>query len=264
MSKFRSKTPVSIKTIQPVIHQNIQPLITTEIQAVIHKEIQPVIHKEIQPVIHHNIQPIITKEIQSIIYRKIQPVIFNENQLDNIEQVIQQLNESHNDGIKEVYTTENIVQPQTRREEKHSRLVVVQPFLQKEEKHLIQTINDEKTEKITEKLEEIEFVPYIQKRNGEIIPYDVPYKSIIKNSTQSNETQMAVNFFSLSDNVNFPMSFKKTDIFSDVEKKLYKKVPKLKMKKIYFMASGRVVNRNWTFEQNKIEDGTTILINEFI
>ena len=167
MSKFRSKTPVSIKTIQPVIHQNIQPLITTEIQAVIHKEIQPVVHKEIQTIIYQNIQPIITKEIQSIIYRKIQPVIFNENQLDNIEQVIQQLNESHNDGIKEVYTTENIVQPQTRREEKHSRLVVVQPIIQKEEKHQTQTINDEKTEKITEKLEEIEFVPYIYKKGME-------------------------------------------------------------------------------------------------
>ena len=54
----------------------------------------PVFHKLIQPIIQQEIQPVITKNIQPIIHRKIQPVIFSESQT-NIEEVIQQLEQSH-------------------------------------------------------------------------------------------------------------------------------------------------------------------------
>ena len=76
------------------------------------------------------------------------------------------------------------------------------------------------------------------------------------------ETVIAINFRSLNDNINYPMACKKTDIFANIENKLYKEYPKLKNKKICFIANGNVVNKYNTFEQNKIKSGDTILINE--
>ena len=76
------------------------------------------------------------------------------------------------------------------------------------------------------------------------------------------EAIIAVNFISLNDNINYPMACKKTDIFSKIEEKLYHEFPQLKSKKIYFIANGNIVDRSSTFEQNKIKNGTTILIRE--
>ena len=76
------------------------------------------------------------------------------------------------------------------------------------------------------------------------------------------EEIIAVNFVSLNKTINYPMACRKTDVFSKIEKKLYQEFPNLKSKKIYFVANGNVVNRSYTFEQNKIENGNTILINE--
>ena len=76
------------------------------------------------------------------------------------------------------------------------------------------------------------------------------------------ETIIAVNFASLDQKINFPMACKKTDIFENIVVKLYNEFPNLKYHKIYFIANGNVVNRSLTFEQNKIKNGTTILIRE--
>ena len=76
------------------------------------------------------------------------------------------------------------------------------------------------------------------------------------------ETIIAVNFTSLDQKINYPMACKKTDIFENIVVKLYNEFPNLKYKKIYFIANGNVVNRSLTFEQNKIKNGSTILIRE--
>ena len=76
------------------------------------------------------------------------------------------------------------------------------------------------------------------------------------------ETIIAVNFVSLNNNINFPMACKKTDIFAKIEEKLFHEFPSLKSKKIYFIANGNKINKSLTFEQNKIKNGNTILINE--
>ena len=85
------------------------------------------------------------------------------------------------------------------------------------------------------------------------------------NNTRSTmmETVIAVNFISLSHNINYPMACKTTDIFSKIEKKLYHEFPELKSKKIYFIANGNIIDRSLTFEQNKIKSGNNILINEY-
>ena len=76
------------------------------------------------------------------------------------------------------------------------------------------------------------------------------------------ESIVAVNFISLNQNINFPMAFKKTDIFAKAEKKLYKEYPELEYKQIYFIANGNIVEKSLTFEQNRIRSGNTILIKE--
>jgi Fe-S-cluster formation regulator IscX/YfhJ len=78
------------------------------------------------------------------------------------------------------------------------------------------------------------------------------------------ESIIAVNFVSLTYNINFPMACKKTDVFSKIEKKLYQEFPDLKSKKIYFVANSAVIDKSSTFEQNNIKSGNTILINDLL
>ena len=262
MLQFRSKTPVCQRTIQPIIHQEIQPIITKNIQPVINQKIQPVVHKEIQPVIIQEIQPIITREIQPVINRKIQPVIFNEDDT-NIEEVIRQLNEYPN-GIKEEHSTITKLVPSTQNEVRNIEKLVIQPYIERVVKSITKRIEDKKTERMVKNIEKIEYIPYIQKKNGEIVPYDANEKNPIPTVSKLMETVIAVNFISLSDNITYPMACKKTDIFSKIEKKLYQEFPELKKKNIYFISNGNTVNRDWTFEQNKIKTGNTILITEII
>ena len=149
----------------------------------------------------------------------------------------------------------------------------------REEKHITQKKIKEKTEREIKTMEIIEFVPYIQYKNGEILPYEKKEKKskdfilyenqneiqeLKFNNTRSTmmETVIAVNFISLSLNINYPMACKKTDIFSKIEEKLYHEFPELKSKKIYFIANGNIIDKSSTFEQNKIKSGSNILINE--
>ena len=245
--------PVVYKEIQPIIHHEIQPVITREIQPIITNKIQPVVHKEIQPIIHEEIQPVITTEIQPIINKKIQPVIFMENQT-NIEEIIEQLEHSHKQNstkIIEKHQTE--VEPQVRRKTKNVDRVVVQPYIMREERHTTQRSVEVKNEKINEYIEIVEYVPYIQYKNGNILPYEKKEKKTINTSYQIMETIIAVNFISLNYDIHYPIACRKTDIFSKIEEKLYREFPILKSKQIFFVSNGNVIDRDLTFEQNKIK-----------
>ena len=57
------------------------------------------------------------------------------------------------------------------------------------------------------------------------------------------------------------MACRKTDIFAKIENKLYNEFPELKTKKLYFIVSGNIVNKSYTFEQNKIKSSDIKLIN---
>ena len=264
MDELKSEKPVFRKEIkiQPIIHLEIQPVITTEIQPVINQKIQIVVHKQIQPIIDQEIQPVITKEIQPIIHRKIQPVIFMENQTNNIKEVIQQLEQSNKqnyENIFEEHTTQRKENPSIKKEVKNIDNIKVVPYLMTEEKHITQKVVVPKTETIKKTVEIIEFIPYIQYKNGTVLPYE---KKNNKTSSEINETIIAVNFISLKGNINYPMACKNTDIFSKIEEKLYNEFPQLKSQNIYFIANGNVVDKSSTFEQNKIKNGSSILIEE--
>ena len=276
MSKYESKTSIFDKgmiEIQPIIYKDIQPVITTEIQAVIHKEIQPVVHREIQPVITQNIQPVITTNIQPIITKKIQPVIFKENQT-NIDEQIKYLEQS-NIQKKNSIVRQTVVEPSVQREVKNNVRRKLVPYIQRVVQNSEKTVIVPETETITEEIEIIEYVPYIQYKNGEIVPYKKAEKQEKKenkihtstNSTYSSNAMksiIAVNFVSLTYNINFPMACKKTDVFSKIEKKLYQEFPDLKSKKIYFVANSAVIDKSSTFEQHNIRSGNTILINDLL
>ena len=276
MSKYESKTSIFDKgmiEIQPIIYKDIQPVITTNVQPIIAKKIQPVVHREIQPVITTYIQPIITTNIQPIITKKIQFVIFKENQT-NIDEQIKYLEQS-NISKKNSIVRQTFVEPSVRRETKTIKQPVIQAFVQRVVQNIEKIEIVPKTETITEEIEIIEYVPYIQYKNGEIVPYKKAEKQEKKenkihtstNSTYSSNAMksiIAVNFVSLTYNINFPMACKKTDVFSKIEKKLYQEFPDLKSKKIYFVANSAVIDKSSTFEQNNIKSGNTILINDLL
>ena len=52
-----------------------------------------------------------------------------------------------------------------------------------------------------------------------------------------------------------------TDIFKEIEEKLFEKFPELKHKEIYFLVNGMLINRLANLEKNKIKNGKIILIN---
>ena len=215
-----------------------------------------VIHKEIQPVINQQIQPVITTEIQPVINQQIQPVIFSEG-YPNIEEAILQLNLSKNKEIR----LEDL--PDVEIKDLNLEGLEIQHYIMRE----VQTITHPTVQPLTKRevknLERIKYVPYIYYKNGIIAPYDVKnQKQLIGSNTENMETIIAVNFTSLDQKINYPMACKKTDIFENIVVKLYNEFPNLKYKKIYFIANGNVVNRSLTFEQNKIKNGTTILIRE--
>ena len=71
-----------------------------------------------------------------------------------------------------------------------------------------------------------------------------------------------INFISIDRKLNYAIPCKNTDIFKDIEEKLYIEYPELKNKNIYFLANGKRINRYETLEKNIIIKNTTILINE--
>ena len=199
----------------------------------------PVIHTEIQPIIHQEIQPVITTEIQPIIHKYIQPVIFEEGH-PNIEAEIQRLKT----GNSKLPFQIKQIQPYIKRVVQNIEKTIIQPSVQREEE-LISN--------------EIEYVPYIQNKYGEIYLYK---KETINDSSIISEKIIAINFISIGHNINLPMACKKTDIFLTIEKKLFDEYPVLKSKKLYYIANGDVINRYISLEQNNIKSGNSILINE--
>ena len=222
----------------------------------------PVIHEEILPIIHLNIQPVITKQIQPIILERIQPVIFTEDQQSNIEEVIQQLEQS---GIQKANSNQN-----DKIQEKQEKVELkVLPYVKRIEQHTTQTVIENHTEKEVKCVDRVIYFPYIKYKDGKVIPYkknsnnnNFGHQTTTSTTKISINEIIAINFISLNHNINYPMACRKTDIFAKIENKLYNEFPELKTKKLYFIVSGNIVNKSYTFEQNKIKSGDTILINE--
>ena len=90
--------------------------------------------------------------------------------------------------------------------------------------------------------------------------------NINKNSNEITKGEMEnifeINFISLDQKINYTIPCKSTDIFKDIEEKLYIEYPELKNKNVNFSVNGNIINRLETLKKNRIINNTTILINE--
>ena len=243
-----------------------------------------VIHTEIQPIIHENIQPIIIVNVQPIINQQIQPYIFKENQ-PNIDEEIERLNHAankqnaiNNSNYEKEFPKEQAGQkatpPTNPFDKKKPKLeeapkpifkgnVVsyggIQHYIKRVEMHNTRTIPVPTELNKTVHLVQLKYVPYVIDKNGKISPYEKK-QTTLSVGPEIMEKIVAFNFVSREENITYPMACPKKDIFANAEKKLYKQFPQLKSKKIYFIANGNVINRSLTIAENKIENGTAILI----
>jgi len=79
---------------------------------------------------------------------------------------------------------------------------------------------------------------------------------------EDEKNKYKVHFITTNQLFKITIYCEKTDNFSNIEKKLYIENPEFKGKKLYFLANGNMINSSRTLENNKIENETTILINE--
>ena len=86
-------------------------------------------------------------------------------------------------------------------------------------------------------------------------------KNNIKKSKEEIDNTIAINFTSTNQHIkNYTMGCKSSDIFKHIEKKLFIQFPELMNEEIYYLANGSLVNTNETLENNRIKNGTQILI----
>ena len=78
---------------------------------------------------------------------------------------------------------------------------------------------------------------------------------------KSGEKIVALFFTSVNGEIHRPISCKNTDTFAKIEEKIYDENPKYKDYNTYLTFNGNVIKRFKTIEDNKIEDGNTIIIN---
>ena len=79
----------------------------------------------------------------------------------------------------------------------------------------------------------------------------------LNNYIASNQ-KMSVNFILMDKNVFYSVPCIKTDIFADIEEKLYQKYPKYRETNNNFIANGAIVLRFKTIAENKIDNGIPV------
>ena len=72
---------------------------------------------------------------------------------------------------------------------------------------------------------------------------------------------ISVLFNSTDGRINYAITCKKAEIFSNVEKKLIDKFPEYKNKKLFYIQSGKVIDKEKSLEENKIIPGFAIIAN---
>ena len=79
---------------------------------------------------------------------------------------------------------------------------------------------------------------------------------------EKNEKLMSVIFSSDNQKVNYSIVCKNTDTIHNLEAKLYQEYPNLCESENYFLCKGQIISKFKTFEEYKIKNGDTILLNQ--
>ena len=83
----------------------------------------------------------------------------------------------------------------------------------------------------------------------------------IKELEGIEEKIIAVKIVSVDQVINCAMKCKKSDVFSKIEKELYRDYPDYKKQKVFFTANGKKIDENKTMDENGIKNGTSIVLN---
>ena len=119
---------------------------------------------------------------------------------------------------------------------------------------------EQKTNEHINKIKELEKL--INQKNNEL--NNLKTKLINNDSItfiNPGERIIAVNFTSPTQEIQFPMACKNTDIISRLEEKLYNEYPKYKDYNTYLTVNGNVIKRFKSLEENGIKNGNSIIVN---
>ncbi len=82
-------------------------------------------------------------------------------------------------------------------------------------------------------------------------------------SINSGEKIIGVFFTSTNQDIHRPIPCKNSDTFARIEEKIYNEYPKYKDYNTYLKVNGNIIKRFKTFDENKIKDGDTIIVNTY-
>ena len=71
---------------------------------------------------------------------------------------------------------------------------------------------------------------------------------------------MCVYFTSSDQNIHYPIPCINTDIFAEVEEKLYKQYPEYRGTNNYFISNGKKILKSKTIEENNIGNGLPVIL----
>ena len=77
------------------------------------------------------------------------------------------------------------------------------------------------------------------------------------------ENLFSINFISIDMRIKFSVICKDSDIFCNIEQKLYEKYPEYTEKENYFMANGRLVKRFKSLKENGIKNNDVIVLSSY-
>ena len=98
-------------------------------------------------------------------------------------------------------------------------------------------------------------------KNKEIDELKNKLNKLSLNNNPINRNQiMCVYFTSIDQKINRPIPCIDTDVFAEIEEKLYKEYPEYRETNNYFMANGKQVLRFKTIGDNKIGDGAPVIL----
>ena len=94
-------------------------------------------------------------------------------------------------------------------------------------------------------------------KNGDLIKININKKS----DNENEDKIIAIRFITGDQNINFPIPCKTSDILGQVAEKLFMEYPEIRNKNIYYLAKGKILDKEITLEKNGIENGDAILLN---
>jgi len=99
------------------------------------------------------------------------------------------------------------------------------------------------------KLKDNEIREFISKLNNEYI-----------NKKIDREQIMCVYFTSIDQNIQYPIPCIKTDLFKEIEEKLYKQYPEYRETNNFFICNGKQISKFKTIEENEIGNGLPVIL----